>query len=405
MLLTFINKGRTHTCRQLLALFSTLALYSPMSNANKNFDWHGFIAQGLIQSSDSDFVNNDGDLSTELTEVGVNASYQLTPTLRATGQLAYINGGNRLSEGVKLDYLLLDWTAFNNLDWQVNFYLGRIKNNHWLYSSIRDVPVDRPSIVLPQSIYFDGFRDTAIGGDGAAMNVSYSDEKLGEFDFSVSSGPTELSSKQVMTLLGEFAQGELEHDDDRQASFYWQPSLSNWRFGVVGLDSKFTYLSEQQDIFVDGWLVVQRLMVNAIYQGENWEFSSELIQERLNQEGFFSSNFVIDVKGQGGFVQARYHISDRLRFLARYERYFGNKDDKDGSQIVALSGGRIPAYFGYQHDATIGLTFDVLDNLRLQIEQHWVQGTARLTPVVAPNVELNDSEFWQISAAQLIYWF
>lgn len=402
MLLTFTNKGR---CGWALALFVSLAIQSPVSSANNDFDWHGFIAQGLIQSADSDFVNNDGDLSTELTEVGVNASYQLTPTLRATGQLAYINGGNRLSEGLKLDYLLLDWTAFNNLDWQVNFYLGRIKNNHWLYSSIRDVPVDRPSIVLPQSIYFDGFRDTAIGGDGAAVSVSYSDEQFGEFDFNLSSGPTELSSKQVMTLLGELAQGELEHDDDWQTSFYWQPSLSNWRFGVVGLDSKFTYIPGQQDNFTSGWLVIQRLMINAIYQGEHWEFSSELIQERLNQEGFFSPDFVIDVKGQGGFVQARYHLNDKLRILARYERYFRDKDDKNGSQLVSLSNGRIPEYFAYQHDATIGFSYDLLDNLRLQVEHHWVQGTARLTPVVAPNVELNDSEYWQISAAQLVYWF
>ena len=98
--------------------------------AESELSWQGFVAQGLIQAPDSGFVNDDGELSAELTEIGVNGRYSLSPSWHLAGQLVYLDGGNRYPTGARLDYLFLDWAFYNNSDWQANLYLGRVKNQH-----------------------------------------------------------------------------------------------------------------------------------------------------------------------------------------------------------------------------------------------------------------------------------
>ena len=262
---------------------------------------HGFIAQGLIDANGSDFVNDDQDISSELTEIGLNASYQINNNLRLAGQAVYLNGGNRYAEGARVDYLLLDWSAYQTLSSQLNIYIGRFKNYNWLYSSTRDVPFTRPSIVLPQSVYFDGFRDIAVGGDGVAMSYKYSGGEWGDFDFNLSTGTSDISDKQTEIILSKFATGDMDHDEDYQASIFWQPQGSQWRFGWAGVDADFSYNSGKNDAFLNAEITLQRFMINALYEGERWEFSGEAIQERFIFSGFYNPNFHQDNKGQGFF--------------------------------------------------------------------------------------------------------
>jgi len=377
----------------------------PVDSHIPKWQVHGFVAQGIIDVNGSDFVNDDQSLSAELTEAGINFSYDFSPSIRFAGQAVYLNGGNRYADGARVDYFLLDWTALSSEDWKANLYLGRYKNTHWLYSGTRDVAFTRPSIILPQAIYFDGFRDIAVGADGALLALSRNTDDYGEFDFNISIGTSNISKDQTEIILGEQASGEMDHDKDIQASFYWRPFLSPWRFGIVGLDSEFSYNRGEPDAFTDADITLQRFMVNALYEGEYWEFSGEGFQERFVLDGFYFDGFHRDTKGQGAFVQSRYKVSQQTTLLARAEVFYADKDDKDGKKLEEITGGTIPYYFGYQHDLTLGAQYDFSDSLRLQMEYHWVKGTARLTPVVFPNVEVNNNEHWDMWALQLMYWF
>ena len=213
--------------------YITLAIMLPfVANVNavdQDFQFHGFVAKGVIDVNGSDFVNDYGSLSPKLSEVGINASYQLSSNFRLAGQVVYLNGGNRYAEGIRVDYALLDWSVYESQNWQANVYLGRFKNNHWLYASSRDIPFARPSIILPQSVYFDGFRDIAVGADGAAMKISHSNDSYGNFDFNFSYGTSPISDKQAEFILSDFAHGTLKQDSDLQASSYVQHSFSLWR--------------------------------------------------------------------------------------------------------------------------------------------------------------------------------
>ena len=374
--------------------------------AEQNFQLHGFISQGVIDVDGSDFVNDDGALSAELTELGLNGSYQLNSTLRLTGQVVYLDGGNRYAKGIRVDYALLDWSVYDNSSWQANIYLGRFKNNHWLYSSSRNVPFARPSIILPQSVYFDGLRDIAVGGDGVALKLSHSDDGYGNFDINFSYGTSTISDKQTENILGTLVQGKASQDYDAQASLYWQPTFSSWRFGISFLDSVFSYKADEAiDSFVDGDFSFQFYTMNALYEGENWEFSGELYQTRFATKGFYNLQHDKAAIGQGFYLQSRYKLNNKLTLLARYERFYNDKNDKDGRKLEESTAGRVPAYFGYHRDSTVGLSYDFSSDISLRIEYHWFQGAGRLTPVVLPNPQINNSKNWQLWAAQLMYWF
>ena len=388
----------------LCALLSFVAVN--IEAAEQDLHYHGFIAQGVIDVNNSDFVNDNGDVSSKLTELGINGSYQLSTNLRLAGQIVYLNGGNRFAEGLRVDYALLDWSLYKNSNWQANLFLGRFKNNHWLYSSSRDIPFARPSIILPQSVYFDGFRDIAVGADGAAIRISRSDDDYGNFDFNFSYGTSPISDKQADIILSTDAKGDVKQDSDVQVSFYWQPIFSSWRFGVSYLDTVFEYQENSSgDRFFDADFSFQFYTFNALYEGENWEFSGEVFQEVFSTEGFYQPLFISEPVGQGMYVQSRYKINRELTLLARYERFYSDKNDKDGKKLEQETNGMVPAYFAYQKDTTIGLSYDFSSNFRLRFEYHWLQGTGRLTPVVLPNPEVNNSKNWQLWAMQLMYWF
>ncbi|AGH42184.1 hypothetical protein C427_0074 [Paraglaciecola psychrophila 170] len=163
--------------------------------AAESFKLNGFVAQGITQAKGSNFVTDDGDVSLKLTEVGVNSTYRINPSFRVAGQAVYLEGGNRFSDGFRVDYLFLEWQLLNSPDWQLKTHIGRNKNYHWLYSSTRDVPHTRPSIVLPQSLYFDVFRDVALGVDGLVL-IAQTHNELGEWDINFSYGNSRMSEEQ-----------------------------------------------------------------------------------------------------------------------------------------------------------------------------------------------------------------
>lgn len=372
--------------------------------ANDNFSWQGFAAQGLIQAKHSNYVNTDGELSGRLTELGLNGRYSFAPDSHLAGQVVYLNGGNRYPEGARLDYLFWDWALYNGDNWQANLYLGRVKNQHWLYSSTRDVPFTRPAIILPQSVYFDGFRDIAVGTDGIAWQARHASEN-GDLTANWSFGTTPVSQQQSQSLLGYSITGSTSTDRDHKFSLYWQPSLSGFSYGMVLLDAAFRYSPGAAEPLTSGKFTVQRVMLNMRYQAENWEFASELQQERVKTAGFFAPQFVRQQLGQGGYLLLQYHYSPSLRLYSMLDYTVLDKDDRQGRLLQQQTAGTVPARFGYQHTLAAGFSVDLHPQWRLQAEVHFNKGLARLTPVLQPDVINNDREYWQVFAAQLMYRF
>jgi hypothetical protein len=365
---------------------------------------NGFVAQGIIQAENSNFVTNDGDVSLKLTEVGINSAYRINNAFRVAGQAVYLEGGNRYPDGFRIDYLFLEWQLFNSLDWHIKTQLGRNKNYHWLYSSTRDVPHTRPTIVLPQSLYFDILRDVALGVDGLAL-IAQTHNKLGEWDFNFSYGNSRISEEQKKNLVGLSASGKLKLEFDTQFSLYWRPKLTNFQFGLALLDADFSYQGGDNDTLFSGDETSQRLILNFLYQGQRWEIASEVMRERVILENSFFPGFKSDITAEGGYLQARYFLSNQLTVLARLDIYDRDNQNRDGQSIEQLSQGLVPGYFGLMDQATLGVTWKLAKNIQLQAEYHKVRGAARLAPIFTPNTILNSSKYWDMWAMQLMYWF
>lgn len=385
-----------------IAMLLMVICSSSKAFASKNLNWHGFVAQGLIQAQDSNFVDDHGDYSLKLTEIGINGSYRLDPRFRLAGQVVYLNGGNRYPEGIRADYLFLDWRAIATLDWQVNVHVGRVKNYHWMYSATRDVPHTRPTILLPQSIYFDNFRDVALGADGVAV-VANTSNSWGDWEYNWSYGKSPISREQTANLVGRRFTGDFDQKFVHQFNTIWQQR--NLRFGIGVLDSDFEYKQGADDSFVDGEVTIRRLLIRASYETSKWQIAGELVRDHSIYTDILFPTFVDDTRSEGGYVQGRYRYSPDLNFTARLSLYDKNREDRDGRGLEIDTMGEIPAYFGFHDTFTIGMSWEPAQNWRTQVEFHRVKGTGRLAPLLFPDVEANSQKYWNIWAAQLMYWF
>ncbi len=386
----------------LAALLVLLSICTQTKGAESQ--WHGFVSQGIIQSKDSNYINDDGDVSLQLTEVGVNGSITLTNNLRLAGQTVYLNGGNRYEEGLRLDYLFVDWAIYNDLDTQINLNIGRFKNYQWLYSATRDVPHTRPSIILPQSVYFDVFRDLSIGSDGVALKVNHNNS-LGNWQLHWSYGTADFSQDQTRNLLGDSAKGQIDVDFVNQLGVYYSPESAEHTFGISIVDSDFNYQAATNDAFLDGTATSQRLMFHYRYFSENWELSSELMREKVIYHGVLAPSFYQKGYSDGAYVQLRYFLNNHWQLLTRYDTFDLDKDDRSGKKREAATYGLYPAYSAFMDQATLGLSYESEQDWKISAEFHRVKGIGRLAPVLTPNLALNDHKYWNVWAIQFMYWF
>jgi hypothetical protein len=144
-------------------------------------------------------------------------------------------------------------------------------------------------------------------------------------------------------------------------------------------------------------------MLTLQYAAEKWDLTSEILQERAVIRDIVAPGFLRDSLGQGGYIQARYFVNPQITLLARIDMLDLDKDDRNGTQLQATTG--IPNYFGFHDTATLGLTWNVKQNFRLQAEFHRVRGAGRITPTIFQDAVNNPQEYNSIAALQAIYWF
>ena len=386
-----------------LFFLSLLSLCAQAQDVQK-VQWHGYVSQGLTQSVDSDYLTDNNDITTDLTEVGINGRWQIRDQLALVGQLNYLNGGNRYEAGGRVDYLFIDRAAPHIANWSTHVHLGRFKNRHWLYSASRDVPHTRATAILPQSVYFDGSRDIALGSDGISVQSTRSDAS-GVWEVNWSYGKSPLDDDDTEAFLGPNAQGEVKQDYVHQFSVFYQPPSYNWRFGASWLSSDFRYDAAPRETFFNGKSEIERIVFSGIYFSEFWELSAEWVTESRRDAGAYAPTFVTDRTGEGGYVQARYLFNRKFSALASYDSYTLDRDDPDGHALSAMSGGLVPSYYGYSRTFAVGARWNIAPNWRLQAEHHWVEGAARATSRILPQTATNVDKHWRMWAVQLMYWF
>ena len=125
-------------------------------------DIHGYISQGYMRSNKNNFLAESYGGSFQFNELGINFSVELTDQLHAGLQLASRDLGSLGNNKVVVDWAFMD---YHYQDW-MGLRVGRVKMPFGLYNETRDIDMLRTSILLPQGVYNENFRDALTGIQG-----------------------------------------------------------------------------------------------------------------------------------------------------------------------------------------------------------------------------------------------
>lgn len=383
-----------------------VCLYAPLAVA-ADFDVHGFLTQGFFKSDKNNYFgkSSEGSGSFDFHEYGVNPSAKVSDDIRLSALFLVRQAGGTDNDSLRVDHALADVRFFSNDTSDAGVLLGRIKTPIGFYNETRDVAITRPSILLPQSIYFDQNRNFLINADGAQFywelggkGTSYSrlaveaartvgvDNPETEFYFLGAILPGELDSG---TSYGFRAVHERDGGRTKFAMFlstspralkYSPAAVDILQAGTVRTESM--WLSFHQDI------------------GDRWGFTSELFMPRLTYEDF--GPFLPDRVAYplGYYVEAQFRPAPKWETFIRRDISYLDRSDKDGTTLAALTGR--PAHNFFAKDDTIGARYHLTPKLSLSAEIHSVNGTVWLPIEDNPDPSAT-SQYWKMLALQVSY--
>ncbi|HTL12825.1 MAG TPA: porin, partial [Bdellovibrionota bacterium] len=149
----------------LLGDFSAFAAGETATVDSSAFQFHGFLSQGAIKTTDNNFLLQSKTGSLDYTEAGLNFTKGLADSLRMGMQLFVQRLGSGTSLDSKLDWAYMDYHP--NDRFGIRF--GRVKTPFGLYNDVVDIDSARVPILLPQSVYPASNRNFFLAEDGAEI--------------------------------------------------------------------------------------------------------------------------------------------------------------------------------------------------------------------------------------------
>ncbi|MGQ0593642.1 MAG: TonB-dependent receptor [Gammaproteobacteria bacterium] len=377
---------------------------------------HGFLSQGYFLTTNNNlFGSSERGGSLDFTEIGVNASWRPLPDLLLAAQMLSRRAGEAAEGEPELDFGLLDYTVFSTVDRRFGVRVGRVRLPFGLYNDTRDVAFTRPSILLPQSIYFDRTRELAISADGILFygetrstfgNITI--ELAGPFWPRVDNENSELA------ILGNVDRpGDLDSRVSFGGRLIYEAPLPGLRFAITGARVEAAYdprFSPPSGLELGpGTDVFEPLFLSAQYDARDWSVTGEYARRAIKDDGFDQGfetppalPFDQDIVGESYYLQGIYRVAPRWELVVRYDVMFNNADDRDGTKAKARFG--IPAHSQFAKDWTVGARYDITPTWMVRAEYHNVYGTFWLFPQDNPDLFATEKK-WDIFALLVSYRF
>jgi len=337
---------------------------------------HGFASQGIVSSTGNNFYGDSShNISFDFREIGINASYRPRPDLQFSAQVINLDAGDVSENGLLLDYALVDYTISSTEDRQFGIRLGRVKNPFGLYTTTRDVAFTRPSIVLPQSIYFDKARSLALSSDGVGFYLN-KESNFGSINFDLVVGNANVDRGSEATFLRADLPGNMESEKPSRLMriMYITPNdRLRIAFTAANIDLKYDARSYEFDPKLAVHLDPK--IISAQYSNEKWELTAEYSQMKSSITRSFFPNFNNVIEGY--YIQGSYQLTPALQAVVRYDASFNNKSDHSGKKLSAETG--LPAHVFFAKDWMVGLRYDVTPTFMVRGEWHHIDGTGWLS--------------------------
>jgi hypothetical protein len=371
---------------------------------------HGFLSQGYTWTSSNNFFGHSENGSPNFTEIGANLRVEANRWLSLAAQGIYRHAG-KVENRLQLDFGLADLAVVESEHHTFHLRGGRIKNPFGLYNETRDVAFTRPSILLPQGIYYDRSRSLFLSSDGGQVFLA-NHSSWGELSFAVNLGMPRNQNEEIeASIFGFNAPGRWQANRPMYlGQLRYEYNAGQWILALSYADAELEYNAGNNDPvalllaespFKTGISHTRPLLISAQYNGKKLSLTGEYLIQ-FNRLGHFAPGFNRELTSEGWYVQGQYRLLDQLQAIVRYEAFFVDRSDRDGSKL-GLEPLR-PRHAAFAKDWTVGLRWEITPNWMLSTEYHHVNGTAWLPFRDNPKPNQNRKE-WSMVLGLLAFRF
>jgi len=386
-------------------IIGLLLLGSCRLQANEPLGWedsfqlHGFLTLGYVKTSANSFFGDSESGSLEYSELGLNASYRFNPQLLVSAQLLSRTAGEMYDGSPSLDYGLLDYTPYTTETGRFGTILGRFKNPMGFYNETRDVASTRPSIFLPQVVYWDRVRNMVFANDGGMLYANMY-RGLHSFYLNLFAGKTPIDENVEKSYLP----AQLDPDLTQQGLTKGGRLLYEWDGGRLRLALSGATLSldgEMAGGLLNGMVDIDFWIASAQYNQGPFSLTMEYMNEPIEYNGFNNLMDFGNTTVDGYYLQGDYRLSPDWEVLMRYEEGHFDKHDRDGSDVIIPG---TPAYNHYTRGLTVGLLWEPTESLLMRAEYSRIDGTMFLSNLENPD-PMATQRSWNMFAFLISYSF
>lgn len=388
----------------------TLLAHSRCVIASDKLNVSGFVGIGTSHTTKNNFLG-EGKSSIPIIEIGLSASYQINNNLNFTGQIGQRRFGESFSdENPRVDFASFNFFS-NHLEMgEQSISLGRVKLPLGFYNASRDVPSTRPSILLPQSVYLDIFRNSILSVDGIQLNTT-NDLLDGTLFIDATIGRPQIDDNFNQAMFGSGAKGDWQIDLSKSLHVSFNNDI--FSLGATYTILKPDYTSKAgdriivvKDVFelpvVNGTVEIRTLVLSARVYFDQLEWSNEYLYRDIMVDNFVPGRGKVERPQEGYYTQVRYPLFDNIDVFARWERFYRNAHDKNQRDPRPLPA---PLWAEITTSMSVGASYQINRNWQVAAEIHSVNGSAWLPPFFITTPEATESKDWTLSAVQISYRF
>ncbi len=441
--LQLARSGTFYSETLFLRLVLFFALYLPISISSHaielfdNVQVHGFASQTMFLTSGNNmFGPSISNPSFDFTELGINGSWSPLSNLRLSMQVLSRRAGKGNDGSPVIDFGLMDYSLPFEADYRIGIRAGRVRIPYGIYNDTRDVAFTRPSILLPQSIYFEGTRDFTISSDGLLV-YGESRKPWGNLTLELFGG---YSRSNEMNPEFSFLSltGNLEPNLGFSGRLNYETYDGSLRFALSGAYIPMEYKSGSPFSIgptgtlipkpTNGKLTFTPMLLSAQYNADKLTLTSEFSPFFIHTSGLNTiANSLADFNNfaQSYYFQAAYRFAPQWELMARYDAMYTNSHDQSGKQTEGKYQSQISrlinsnalgelnaqqaydllrqaphAYSQFAKTLTVGLRYDISPMMMIRVEYNYINGTAWLPTQGNPN-QSETKQYWDMFGAQV----
>jgi hypothetical protein len=321
---------------------------STLKVAGREVQLHGFVQQGVVFSSDNNFLTMGTDNgSGEMTDGGINASTKINDKLRVGAQFYARNVGQFGNGHVEVDWVFADYQMKS---W-MGFRGGKVKTTLGLINDTQDMEFLHTWALLPQAVYPLDLRSVTIAHTGGDIYGRIETKKAGSFAYTAYAGtmPDDKNGGYRYGLedRGLGVLGDIERHGGG-ADLRWTAPIDGLQVGVSHLETRGEFNLRSAQVPIPLHVDLNKWNITSLYgdyQYENWHFSAEYRRQLAKLTVTPSAAPSAPIDSRGWFMSGAYRIAKPVELGAYYSHYIPDVAFDSSLDTNHLSGPTLTARF------------------------------------------------------------